>query len=426
MVGVKKSLGILVVIVWAIVGLLSFAITYGVEAHDESEDVTVYMFGRDDCSFCLAEKLYFEGLVERDPHVSFEYLNVLTEDESARLFGEVARKHGISLVTPTTVIGPVVLQGFNGAETTGKKIESAIAITRQSDIKTINDHIERAPEQDGITIDGACDPDHGGISCDVTLTGVVGSGYEFDLPFIGVVDLQSFSLFSLAAVLGTVDGFNPCAMWVLITFLVLLSQVGDRKKMILVAGIFILAEAIMYNLILNVWFTAWDFVALDHIVTPLVGGLAMGGGLFFLYRYVKNRNQPLICDITDLEQQGKTESRIRKLISQPVTLATLASVIVIAFSVNIIEFACSIGIPQAFTKILEINQLSFFEAQWYVLIYTIGYMIDDLVVFGLAIWGFSKLQSHGHKYSQLSLVIGGVLMLVLGAVLIFDPSLLVL
>jgi hypothetical protein len=53
-------------------------------------------------------------------------------------------------------------------------------------------------------------------------------------------------------------------------------------------------------------------------------------------------------------------------------------------------------------------------------------MVDDFVVFGLAIWGYSKLQSHGGKYAQLSLLIGGVLMLLLGGLLIINPSLLVL
>jgi hypothetical protein len=60
------------------------------------------------------------------------------------------------------------------------------------------------------------------------------------------------------------------------------------------------------------------------------------------------------------------------------------------------------------------------------MVFTVGYMVDDVIVFGLAIWGYSKLQSHGGKYAQLSLLIGGVLMLVLGAVLVFNPSLLVL
>jgi hypothetical protein len=44
----------------------------------------------------------------------------------------------------------------------------------------------------------------------------------------------------------------------------------------------------------------------------------------------------------------------------------------------------------------------------------------------LAIWGYGKLQAHGGRYAQLSLLIGGLLMLLLGTILVIDPSLLVL
>ena len=133
-----------------------------------------------------------------------------------------------------------------------------------------------------------------------------------------------------------------------------------------------------------------------------------------------------MCDITDLETQSKTINKFNTIVNQPITIASVAAILVIAFSVNIIEFACSIGIPQAYTKILEINALTFLEQQWYILVYTIGYMVDDFIVFGLAIWGYSKLQAHGGRYAQLSLLIGGLLMLVLGLILIMSPALLVL
>ena len=393
---------------------------------DTRETVTIYFFGRDDCGFCQKQEEYLKEAFADSEEVEVEYLNVLLDNEAARKFKEVANKHGIPLVTPTTVIGPVVLQGFNTPGTTGKKIEEAIEIIKDSDTRTFEEHIESAPRQDGVTVGAFCDPDHGGVSCDIEAFDMASQVYTFDLPFVGVVDLKSFSLFTLSAVLGVVDGFNPCAMWVLVTFLILLSQIGDRRKMFLVAGLFILAEGVMYNLILNVWFTAWDFVALDAIVTPLVGLLALGGSIFFLYRYYKNRNQALTCDISDLESQSKTQAKITELVSSPISLGVILGVIVLAFSVNVIEFACSIGIPQAYTKILELNQLSFLDNQFYILIYTLGYMVDDVIVFALALWGFSKIQSHGHNYSQLSLLIGGILMLILGTLLIFNPSFLIL
>jgi uncharacterized protein (UPF0333 family) len=167
-------------------------------------------------------------------------------------------------------------------------------------------------------------------------------------------------------------------------------------------------------------------VQLDQYVTPLVGFLSLGGAAFFLWRWHKNKEAVLVCDITDLDTQAKTINKFQAIINQPITIASILAILVIAFSVNIIEFACSIGIPQAYTKILEINMLSTLERQWYILVYTIGYMFDDFVVFGLAIWGYSKLQSHGGKYAQLSLLVGGVLMLILGSILVVNPSLLIL
>lgn len=407
---------------WALLGVFVFAWQFGIATAEEevvvaenitnSSEAVVYMFGRDDCGFC---KEQFAWLLEEG--IGYEYLNIVSDAEARSLYDAVTEKHSVSKVTPVTVIGERVIVGFNGPHTTGVAIKEAIAAAATSDIRTLEDHIERALQQD-VVLGGGCT----GLACDGGETGE----YVFDLPFIGLVDLKSFSLFTLSALLGVIDGFNPCAMWVLVTFLVLLTQAGGRKKMAILAGTFILAEGIMYNLILNVWYQTWDFVALDQIVTPLVGLLALGGGSFFLYRWYKQRNLALVCDISSLDQQMKTVDRFKEIVNQPLTLATFGAILIIAFSVNIIEFACSIGIPQAYTKILELNALTFIERQWYIMIYTIGYMVDDIIVFGLAIWGFSKLEAHGQKYAQLSLLIGGILMLFLGVILVFFPSALVL
>jgi glutaredoxin/cytochrome c biogenesis protein CcdA len=372
---------------------------------------TVYMFGRDDCGFCKKQKEYFES-----ENIQYVYLNIVTDGVAKDLYNQVVTKHELTKVTPITVIGERVFLGFNSPLTTGLDMKAAIETAQGSDVVTVEDHLVRAPKQD-VSFGGGCSD----MGCTEGET-----SYVFDLPFVGVVDLKTFSLFGLSLLLGTIDGFNPCAMWVLITFLAILAQAGSRQKMIFLAGVFIAAEAIMYNLILNVWYKTWDFVALDQIVTPLVGFLALGGGTFFLYRWYKNRNTALVCDITSIDSQTRTINKFKFIASQKVTLTTVFAILVIAFSVNVIEFACSIGIPQAYTKILELNMLTLLERQWYILVYTAGYIIDDLLVFGLAIWGYSKLEAHGQKYAQYSLLIGGVLMLLLGAMLVLNPSLLVL
>lgn len=418
-----------IAVAWIIFGISLFALWYGpqlVAAHPHQgsapatertamgmsgQSVPIIMFGRDGCGFCKEQFAWLE-----EAGLPYEYRNIGDDKEAKELYNQLTAKHDVSKVTPITVVGERVFVGFNGAETTGRAIKAAYVAAQSSDIRTIEDHLARAPKQE-ITTGGGCTD----IACDMG-----NATYVFDLPLLGIVDLQSFSLFTLSAVLGTIDGFNPCAMWVLITFCVLLSQAGSRRKMVYLAGIFMLAEGIMYNLILNVWYKTWDFVALDQIVTPLVGFLALGGGSFFLWRWYKNRDAALVCDVTDLETQGKIITKFKALANQPVTIVSIFSIIAIAFSVNVIEFACSIGIPQAYTKILEMNALGFFERQGYLLVYTLGYMIDDVIVFGLAIWGYSKLQTLGGKYAHYSLLAGGILMLILGAILVFNPTLLVL
>ncbi|MFN3188710.1 MAG: glutaredoxin domain-containing protein [Candidatus Paceibacteria bacterium] len=373
--------------------------------------VAVSVFGRDDCGFC---KQLFAFLDKEN--IPFDYLNITEDDTAADLFTAITEKHSVSKVTPITVIGETVIVGFNGERTTGRQIIYAIANAENSDIRTLNDHLDRAAVQE-LSLGAGCT----GLACDEGDTG----DFIFDLPFLGVVDFKTFSLFSLSLILGVIDGFNPCAMWVLVTFLALLAQAGSKRKMVFLAGLFILAQGIMYNLILNVWYKTWDFVKLDEIVTPLVGFIAIGGGTFFLYRWYKNRNVALVCDISSIDTQMKTVNRFKEVVNRPVTIASVLAILVIAFSVNIIEFACSIGIPQAYTKILELNMLTFMERQWYIFVYTLGYMFDDVVVFALAIWGFSRLEAHGQKYAQHSLLIGGALMLALGLLLVLNPQLLV-
>jgi len=407
---------------WALLGILLFSAFPSqnfTKAYEEGESEThlgnakaiLYVFGRDDCGFCKALFTYLE-----DENIEFTYLNLKEDKIAYEHYNQITEKHSTAKVTPIIVIGEKIISGFNGPNTTGKQIKLAIEEAEDSGIKTLEQHIALAPAQT-VTMEGGCT----GISCDAG-----GMDYVFELPFFGIVDLRSFSLLTLSIVLGVIDGFNPCAMWVLITFLVLLSQAGSRQKMIFLAGLFILAQGIMYNLILNVWYKTWDFVALDEIVTPVVGLIAVGGAIFFLWRWYKNREATLVCDITDIETQSKTINKFKEIVQSPITITSVFAILVIAFSVNIIEFACSIGIPQAYTKILELNGLDFLERQWYILVFTLGYMFDDVIVFGLAIWGYSNLQSHGGKYAQLSLLIGGILMLILGIVLIANPGLLVL
>ncbi len=384
------------------------------QADDKTEAI---VFLRDGCGACHKEQEFLKNneVIKNDFEVTF--LNI-GEKENKEKWQEIVESYSLSKVTPITLIGTDVLVGFS-EKVTGKKILGHVGNHEQYGLDFYL--YENGVNAGNKNSEYSCNLDSAS-TCSVNKDPNISQEHFFmKLPFFGQINVKETSLFAISAILGFVDGFNPCAMWVLLTFLIILSQIGDKKKMVYLVSLFILAEAIMYFFILNVWYQTWDFIALDMWVTPLVGLLAVAAGIYFLRKWYKSKGE-LTCDVTSFEHQQKTTKKIQDVVAKPITIITTLAVLGIAFSVNIIEFACSVGIAQSFTKILEINDLTFVGRQFYIFIYTLFYMVDDFLIFGLAIFGFEKFHTVGAKYSKLSTLIGGILMLVLGALLIFKPE----
>jgi hypothetical protein len=379
--------------------------------------ILIEVLERADCTHCQAEKVFLNDLKGNRNDIEVRFLDI-SDAKNLEVFKNVASKANLSQSTPITIVGMDVVQGFNTPETTGKTFETLIQKNIGGSLQGFDAYLKA----DKATIAKA---EQGGSTCDDSSQCVVEKTPLFaTIPFTGkTVDVSKYSLIALSSLLGFLDGFNPCAMWVLITFLIVLMQIASKRKMWAIAGLFIVAEAIMYYLILNVWFKTWNFIGLDRIVTPIIGGLAIAGGIFFLYEWFKSLKIEMACQIIDAENRSKIVRKIKAIAESPLTIASALGIIGLAFSVNIIEFACSIGYPQAFTKIIQINDLGFWQTQWYMAVYIFFYMVDDLLVFGLALWGFDKMHLT-QGFSKWSALIGGVAMLILGYLLIFAPEIL--
>lgn len=381
-----------------------------------TEAVQIEYFGRDTCQHCIKEKAFLEKLQTEMPELKVVYYDI-TESDAKELFNQVTTKAELSKTTPLTFIGNTFVQGFRDENSTGKYFRGLLQKSVFQEKHTIQDFLDDKFNPSEYQESGATCAEDGSEECEVTTN----PDLVFDFPIIGTIDVSSMSLIGSSVLLGFIDGFNPCAMWVLVMFLTILIQSGSREKMFLVAGTFIFAEAIMYYLILTVWMTTWDFVGLDMIVTKIVGLVAIGGGCFFLWEW---KNSDGTCQVTSFEQRKKTQDKIKNIVLKPLNIATFFGILGLAFSVNIIEFACSIGIPQAFTKILDINFLSSLQKHFYIFIYIIFYMLDDFAVFALAIYSFEKIGLVS-KYTAIANLIGGLLMLAIGILMIINPALLI-
>ena len=421
-IGIEKSrFFALMIVIFGIFCISQIGYSAG---NSQAKKVKIEYFGRKDCKNCAnLEKFLKELSAKRD---DFEYVEHKIDEskEEKVFFDETTSKLKLVKGTPIIYIDGHIIQGFNTADTTGKEIENLINSGKTKDkILTLKEYVESG-QTGNVSSNGAvCTGD---TVCEVPgLTKGAENQVLVNIPIINkTVDLTNYSLFTMSLILGTIDGFNPCAMWVLVLFLTALIAVGNKIKMFRVAGLFIFAEAAMYFFILNAWIYAWDFVGLDKWVTPLVGIIGIAGGIFFIRNYLK-KGDTLECEVTDFEQRAKISKKIKDIANKPFTLLTALAIIGLALSVNVIEFACSVGIPQTYTKILQINEVPFWTRQFYTFIYIIGYMVDDIIVFGFALMSINKLQLTT-KYSKWVNLFGGILMIILGLIMLIKPSLLIM
>ena len=115
-------------------------------------------------------------------------------------------------------------------------------------------------------------------------------------------------------------------------------------------------------------------------------------------------------------------NKIQALVLADLSWFSIFGIVGLAFVVNSIEFVCSAALPATFSFVLTQSHLSTFMHYFYILIYTIFFMLDDMIVFGLAVFAINKYT--GTKYEKYSTLIGGIVMIIIGIFIVFFPKML--
>jgi thiol-disulfide isomerase/thioredoxin len=253
------------------------------------------------------------------------------------------------------------------------------------------------------------------------VVGEIPAPQKIKIPIFGNIDISKMSLPILTITLGAMDGLNPCAMWILLFLIALLINIRSRKKMWLVGGIFIAASGIVYYLILTAWLNLFLVISYVNLTRVLIGAFALGVGIWQIKNFITYH--PGVCKILGLRagiERGLKE-RAEKIVASPFTFAMIGGLIILALGVNLVEFFCSAGIPAIFTRILTLSQISTLSYYLYLLLYTFVFMLDDLIIFSLAVITLSRV-GFTEKYNYWATLIGGLLIFVLGILLIFKPE----
>ena len=376
----------------------------------EEKDVTLYFFHGDGCPHCAEEELFLDAIDDKYPELSIVRYEVWYDEENSELLSKVQQSFELTrLGVPTTVIGDTVITGYGTS--TGSKIERAIQYYMENDYVDQVENIkngtfekkEEKEEDDSFEKQEA--------ESDEAMT--------IEVPLLGNVNLKKVSLTSAAVLIGFIDGFNPCAMWVLLFLISILIGMKDRKRMWILGLAFLLTSAIFYLFIMLSWVSIVVKVSTIIWVRNLIAIIALIGGFWNLRSYYKSQDSG--CEVVNDKKRKSILKKIRKFTSEKNFLLAIIGVMGLAVSVNFVELACSAGLPFVFTELLALNQVSSFTRFIYTLLYILFFLIDDFIIFFIAMFTM-KITGISTKYNKYSHLLGGIIMLLVGALLLFKPE----
>jgi len=335
-------------------------------------DGRLHVFFHPDCPHCH-EAIAF---LKAQPAVDYVLHDVSTAASEALLL-TVARQHGVAegeLGVPLFVRGARYLIGFDSAETTGREL-LALAADETAIVR---------PDAEATRI---------------------------SLPLLGEIDPSRYSLLALTVLMGLSDGFNPCAMWVLVYLISLIAGIRDQRKVWWLVGTFVLTSGILYFLFMTAWLNMFLLIGYIRPLTQLIALLAIGFGADHLFEVAVTRGV-IVCELGDAGRRQRTMQWARRLVAAPVGFASLVLVIGLAFAVNAIEFVCSAALPAIYTHTLALTDLSAGMYYGYIALYVTFFMLDDLVIFGFAAFAVQRIVDT--RYAAFSRAVGGAILLGLG------------
>ena len=397
--------------IWKYLIIVSFIFFFPIFVFaKENDEVTLYLFHGAECPHCAEEIKFLDSIYDDYDQLKVVKYEVWYNEKNAELLQKVEDAYSIKRSgVPTTVIGNTVISGFG--DSTGNRIKRAIEHYIENDYV---DQVQRIKDgtfqKEDLEKDKSFEEEETKSDDDMTV----------DVPAVGKVNLKNVSLTSAAVIIGLIDGFNPCAMWILLFLISVLIGMKNRKRMWILGLTFLLTSAAVYMLIMLSWITIAVKITTIVWVRNIIAIIAIIGAFINIRSFIRSHDESG-CEVVDDKKRKKIFSKIRKFTSEKSFILAIIGIMGLAISVNLVELACSAGLPLIFTELLVLNDTSSIMKFLYTLLYIIFFLLDDLVVFFIAMFTM-KITGISTKYNKYSHLLGGIIMLIVGVLLLFKPG----
>lgn len=425
--------------------------------------VKIVFFYGETCPHCLRQKPFLQHLQSKYKTLQVKSLEVWKSPDNAKLLAKLMALHSQAVTgVPVTFVGdfaPIV--GYHDEHTTGAQIESLVKdclqrhcpdplakLSKSSDepaVKPSTPSSPEPPEAPSLPPEPKTKPKATEPPVSKPQSTPLAQKPELEappavaptapnpeakdnqtvqantvaIPFLGQVDVSKLSLPILTVVLASLDSFNPCAFFVLLTLLSMLTHAKTKSRILVIGGVFVFFSGFVYFLFMSAWLNLFLFIGELQAVTVIAGVIAVFMGAvnvkdFFYFK------KGLSLSIPEQAKPGLFK-RMRQLLnanSMPTMLIGAVSLSVVA---NSYELLCTAGFPMVFTRALTLNNLSTASYYSYLAFYNVIYVIPLFVivmVFYFTLGGRKLSETQG----QVLKLISGMMMLALGGVLVFKPD----
>ena len=265
--------------------------------------------------------------------------------------------------------------------------------------------------------DEDCDDDY----CELVFEDEDEEDETFNAPIFGEFSGRSVSLPLLAMVIGAIDGFNPCALWILAFLITMLFNIPDKRKRWILGLAFILTSGVVYFFLMVAWLNLAVFLTQIIAIRLGISIFAIVFGMHSIYKYIQSLNEAVGCDVTTNKQRTKIAAKLEQIVGQKSFALALLGIILLSASINLLEALCSLGLPLMFTQVLAINELSMLHRGFYIGLYIFFFMLNELLIFSIAMKTMS-IKAISNRYTKYANLIGGIIMILLGLLMALRPE----
>lgn len=208
-------------------------------------------------------------------------------------------------------------------------------------------------------------------------------------------------------------------MWILLFLISMLLGMKNKKRMWILGITFLASSALVYFLFLLSWLNLSIFLNKVLYIRVAISFFAVLFGVLQVVNFFFKKDDG--CEVVGNKNRKRIIKSIQKIIKEKSFILAILGIILLAASVNIIELLCSLGLPVMFTQILAINEVSKVGQILYSLLYVLFFMIDDIIIFIIAMKTL-EIKAISNKYGKYSHLIGGLIMIIIGVLMVYKPE----